>query len=247
VQQGRGRLHATVLTASHHLLGGYAFIGEGIPVGSRKPPSPAATSAMASGMQQAFRHRRLSSVTGTATNVSSFECLNHAVAWKLPHSLRLRTTSGDRHAHERATSEPEIWRKAAAFRHGRRRGGWAWTGWRFAPLGPSGRSSGQSRRRPHVAGVPHLPVPGSIPWPIPTELRKRRRKKPFWAQRDPIKPGRPADSAAGWPRPRKLGHRSGDFDAEWLTRSVLPVRLRPDPSELTRYIWAETEWPGTVR
>jgi len=32
LQQGRGGFHAPVFSREHHLLGGYAFIGEGIPV-----------------------------------------------------------------------------------------------------------------------------------------------------------------------------------------------------------------------
>jgi pyruvate dehydrogenase E1 component alpha subunit len=112
--KGRGgSMH--MFSAEHKLLGGYAFIGEGIPV--------------ASGAAFASKYRRealgdasADQVTacffgdGTCNNGQFFECLNMAALWKLPILFVVENNKwAIGMAHERATSQPEIYKKASVF------------------------------------------------------------------------------------------------------------------------------------
>jgi pyruvate dehydrogenase E1 component alpha subunit len=112
--KGRGgSMH--LFSAEHRLLGGFAFIGEGIPV------------AMGAAFQSKYRREALGDgsadqVTaaffgdGTTNNGQFFECLNMAALWKLP---ILFVAENNKWAigmsHERATSQPEIYKKASVF------------------------------------------------------------------------------------------------------------------------------------
>lgn len=112
--KGRGgSMH--LFSAEHNLLGGFAFIGEGIPV--------------ATGAAFQTRYRRevmgdksADQVTacffgdGTTNNGQFFECLNMAALWKLPIIFVVENNKwAIGMAHERATSQPEIYQKAAVF------------------------------------------------------------------------------------------------------------------------------------
>src|SRR4028119_2216521 len=112
--KGRGgSMH--MFSEQHRLLGGYAFVSEGIPV--------------ATGAAFASKYRRdavgdASSdlVTacffgdGAANNGQFFECLNMAALWKLPILYVVENNKwAIGMAHERATSVPEIYKKAEAF------------------------------------------------------------------------------------------------------------------------------------
>ncbi len=112
--KGRGgSMH--MFSAEHRLLGGYAFIAEGIPV--------------ATGAAFASKYRRealndpghdLVSASffgdGTANNGQFFECLNMAALWKLPAIFVVENNKwAIGMSHERATSVPEIYTKGAAF------------------------------------------------------------------------------------------------------------------------------------
>jgi hypothetical protein len=114
--KGRGgSMH--LFSKEHHLLGGYAFIGEGIPVAL----GAAFTSRY---KRDALGDSSSDSVTaaffgdGTCNIGQFYECLNMASLWKLP---IIFVVENNKWAigmdHNRATSEPEIWRKAAAFGH----------------------------------------------------------------------------------------------------------------------------------
>jgi pyruvate dehydrogenase E1 component alpha subunit len=112
--KGRGgSMH--MFSKEHGLLGGYAFVAEGIPV--------------ATGAAFASKYRRdalgdassdLVSACffgdGAANNGQFFECLNMAALWKLP---MIYVVENNKWAigmsHERATSVPEIYTKGAAF------------------------------------------------------------------------------------------------------------------------------------
>ncbi|WP_310424531.1 pyruvate dehydrogenase (acetyl-transferring) E1 component subunit alpha [Chamaesiphon sp. VAR_48_metabat_135_sub] len=112
--KGRGgSMH--MFSKEHGLLGGYAFVAEGIPV--------------ATGAAFASKYRRdalgdassdLVSACffgdGAANNGQFFECLNMAALWKLP---MIYVVENNKWAigmsHERATSIPEIYTKGAAF------------------------------------------------------------------------------------------------------------------------------------
>ena len=112
--RGRGgSMH--LFSKEHNLLGGFAFIGEGIPV------------ALGAAFQSRYRRDALGDpnadmVTacffgdGTTNNGQFFECLNMAALWKLPILFIVENNKwAIGMAHERATSQPEIYRKASVF------------------------------------------------------------------------------------------------------------------------------------
>jgi pyruvate dehydrogenase E1 component alpha subunit len=112
--RGRGgSMH--LFSAEYHLLGGYAFIGEGIPV------------ATGAAFQSRYRREVMGDETsdgvtacffgdGTTNNGQFFECLNMAALWKLPILFVVENNKwAIGMAHERATSQPEIYRKASVF------------------------------------------------------------------------------------------------------------------------------------
>nr|YP_009392696.1 pyruvate dehydrogenase E1 component alpha subunit [Bostrychia tenella]ARW61258.1 pyruvate dehydrogenase E1 component alpha subunit [Bostrychia tenella] len=112
--RGRGgSMH--IFSSQHNFLGGFAFIGEGIPI------------AIGAAFQsiykkQIMKHDGILSVTacffgdGTTNNGQFFECLNMAVLWKLPVIFVVENNQwAIGMAHHRSTSFPEIHKKAQAF------------------------------------------------------------------------------------------------------------------------------------
>nr|YP_009391254.1 pyruvate dehydrogenase E1 component alpha subunit [Dipterocladia arabiensis]ARW59398.1 pyruvate dehydrogenase E1 component alpha subunit [Dipterocladia arabiensis] len=112
--RGRGgSMH--IFSAKHNFLGGFAFIGEGIPI------------AIGAAFQSVYKKqvlldKSLLSVTvcffgdGTTNNGQFFECLNMAVLWKLPIIFVVENNQwAIGMAHHRSTSSPEIYKKAQAF------------------------------------------------------------------------------------------------------------------------------------
>lgn len=108
-----GSMH--IFSAQHNFLGGFAFIGEGIPV------------ATGAAFQSIYRNEVLKSseamrVTvcffgdGTSNNGQFFECLNMSVLWKLPIIFVVENNQwAIGMAHHRSSSSPEIHKKASAF------------------------------------------------------------------------------------------------------------------------------------
>ncbi len=112
--RGRGgSMH--LFSAEHKLLGGFAFIGEGIPV------------ALGAAFQSKYRREALGDASfdqvtaaffgdGTTNNGQFFECLNMAALWKLPILFVVENNKwAIGMAHERATSQQEIYKKASVF------------------------------------------------------------------------------------------------------------------------------------
>nr|YP_009326696.1 pyruvate dehydrogenase E1 component alpha subunit [Membranoptera platyphylla]AMJ16953.1 pyruvate dehydrogenase E1 component alpha subunit [Membranoptera platyphylla] len=112
--RGRGgSMH--IFSSKHNFLGGFAFIGEGIPV------------AVGSAFQSMYRKQILQDKgllnttvcffgDGTTNNGQFFECLNMAVLWKLPIIFIVENNQwAIGMAHHRSTSFPEIYKKAQAF------------------------------------------------------------------------------------------------------------------------------------
>ncbi|MBW4662372.1 MAG: pyruvate dehydrogenase (acetyl-transferring) E1 component subunit alpha [Drouetiella hepatica Uher 2000/2452] len=112
--KGRGgSMH--LFSSEHRLLGGYAFIGEGIPV------------ALGAAFQSKYRRESMGDASadqvtaaffgdGTSNNGQFFECLNMAALWKLPILFVVENNKwAIGMAHERATSQPEIYKKASVF------------------------------------------------------------------------------------------------------------------------------------
>jgi pyruvate dehydrogenase E1 component alpha subunit len=112
--KGRGgSMH--MFSAEHRLLGGYAFVGEGIPVAS------------GAAFQTKYRREVLGDESadqvtacffgdGACNNGQFFETLNMAALWKLPILFVVENNKwAIGMAHERATSQPEIYKKASVF------------------------------------------------------------------------------------------------------------------------------------
>ncbi len=112
--KGRGgSMH--LFSAKHRMLGGFAFIGEGIPV------------ATGAAFQTKYRRESMGDESadqvtaaffgdGTSNNGQFFECLNMAALWKLPIIYVVENNKwAIGMAHDRATSSPKIYKKAEAF------------------------------------------------------------------------------------------------------------------------------------
>nr|YP_009313312.1 Pyruvate dehydrogenase E1 component, alpha subunit [Dichotomaria marginata]SCW21566.1 Pyruvate dehydrogenase E1 component, alpha subunit [Dichotomaria marginata] len=112
--KGRGgSMH--IFSAKHNFLGGFAFIGEGIPV------------AIGAAFQSIYQKQVLNKIDpiqvtacffgdGTTNNGQFFECLNMAVLWKLPIIFVVENNQwAIGMAHHRSASTPEIYKKAEAF------------------------------------------------------------------------------------------------------------------------------------
>jgi pyruvate dehydrogenase E1 component alpha subunit len=112
--KGRGgSMH--LFSAEHNLLGGYAFVAEGIPV------------ATGAAFQSKYRREALGDASadqvttcffgdGASNNGQFFECLNMAALWKLPIIYIVENNKwAIGMAHDRATSQPEIYKKASVF------------------------------------------------------------------------------------------------------------------------------------
>lgn len=112
--KGRGgSMH--LFSAEHNFLGGFAFVAEGIPV------------AMGAAFQSMYRRQVMGDASadqvtacffgdGATNNGQFFECLNMAALWKLPILFVVENNKwAIGMAHERASSETEIYKKAKVF------------------------------------------------------------------------------------------------------------------------------------
>ncbi len=112
--KGRGgSMH--LFSEKHRLLGGYAFVAEGIPV------------ATGAAFQSKYRREMMGDQSadqvtvcffgdGASNNGQFFECLNMAALWKLPIIYVVENNKwAIGMAHDRATSQPEIYKKANVF------------------------------------------------------------------------------------------------------------------------------------
>ncbi|BAZ53255.1 dehydrogenase, E1 component [Nostoc sp. NIES-4103] len=112
--KGRGgSMH--MFSAEHGLLGGYAFVAEGIPVA-------AGAAFQSKYRREVLKDEKADQVTacffgdGAANNGQFFETLNMAALWKLPIIFVVENNKwAIGMAHERATSQPEIYKKASVF------------------------------------------------------------------------------------------------------------------------------------
>ena len=234
--KGRGgSMH--LFSREHHLLGGYAFIGEGIPV------------ALGAAFSSRYRRDALGDAGSDAVTAAFFgdgtcnigqfyECLNMACLWKLP---ILFVVENNKWAigmdHNRATSDPEIWRKAAAFgMAGEEVNGMDVLAVRAAAQraiararageGPTLLECLTYRYRGHSLADPD-------------ELRAEAEKE-FWAKRDPIK--RLATHLIEQQLATAEELKSIDKEVDHEIADCVDFALaapEPQPEELTRYIWAE--------
>jgi pyruvate dehydrogenase E1 component alpha subunit len=234
--KGRGgSMH--MFSKEHCLLGGYAFIAEGIPV------------ATGAAFASKYRREALGDASsdfvsasffgdGAANNGQFFECLNMAALWKLP---MIYVVENNKWAigmsHERATSVPEIYTKAAAFgMHGVEVDGMdvlaVYSAAKEAVArarageGPTLIEALTYRFRGHSLADPD-------------ELRPKEEKE-FWFARDPIKKFATYLLAEGLMTEDELTALDREIQAviddsvEFAENSP-----EPDPNELRRYIFAE--------
>lgn len=233
--KGRGgSMH--MFSGKHRLLGGYAFVAEGIPV--------------ATGAAFASKYRRdglgdASSdlVTacffgdGACNNGQFFECLNMAALWKLPILYVVENNKwAIGMAHERATSVPEIYKKADAFGMvGVEVDGMDVLAVRAvaqeaiararAGEGPTLIEALTYRFRGHSLADPD-------------ELRTKAEKE-YWFTRDPIK------KLAAYLTEHNLATQEELKEIESRIQAIVDDSVQfaesspePDPSELHRYIFA---------
>ena len=234
--KGRGgSMH--LFSKEHHLLGGYAFIGEGIPV--------ALGAAFSSKYKkEVFADHSSDAVTaaffgdGTCNNGQFFECLNMAQLWKLPIIFVVENNKwAIGMAHDRATSHTEIWRKASAFgMHGEEVDGMDV----LAVRGATQRAIKRARagEGPTLLECLTYRFRGHS-LADPDELRAQQEKD-FWAKRDPIKKLSIELIEGGFANKDELKNIEKKIDTE-ITSSVKNALEAPDPKpeELTKYIWAE--------
>lgn len=233
--KGRGgSMH--LFSREHHLLGGYAFIGEGIPVAL----GAAFTSRY---KREVFADANSDSVTaaffgdGTCNIGQFYECLNMAQLWKLP---ILFVVENNKWAigmdHNRATSDPEIWRKASAFgMHGEEVDGMDV----LAVYAAAQRAIQRARNGegPTLLECLTYRFRGHS-LADPDELRSQTEKE-FWAERDPIKLLSRQLIDANLASTDELKEIDQSVDNE-IKEAVDFALSAPEPpaSELTNYIWA---------
>jgi pyruvate dehydrogenase E1 component alpha subunit len=236
--KGRGgSMH--MFSAQHRLLGGYAFVAEGIPV------------AAGAAFQSKYRREVLGDKTadqvtacffgdGAANNGQFFETLNMAALWKLPILFVVENNKwAIGMAHERATSQPEIYKKASVFNMvgvevdgmdvlAVRQVAQEAVARARAGEGPTLIEAMTYRFRGHSLADPD-------------ELRSKEEKE-FWFARDPIK------KLAGYLLEQNLATEAELKDIERKIQGIIEEAVKfaetspePDPSELYRFIFAEDE------
>lgn len=236
--RGRGgSMH--LFSAEHKLLGGYAFIGEGIPV------------ALGAAFQTKYRREAMNDTSadqvtacffgdGTTNNGQFFECLNMAALWKLPILFVVENNKwAIGMAHDRATSQPEIYRKAEVFgMPGVEVDGMDVLAVRAvaeqaiararAGEGPTLIECLTYRFRGHSLADPD-------------ELRSKAEKE-FWFARDPLK------RLAAYLTEQDLASQEELKAIEHRIQEVVEDAVKfaqespePDPSELYKYVFAEDE------
>jgi pyruvate dehydrogenase E1 component alpha subunit len=236
--KGRGgSMH--MFSAQHRLLGGYAFVAEGIPVA-------AGAAFQTKYRREVLGDKNADQVTacffgdGAANNGQFFETLNMAALWKLPILFVVENNKwAIGMAHERATSQPEIYRKASVFNMvGVEVDGMDVLAVRSvaqeavararAGEGPTLIEALTYRFRGHSLADPD-------------ELRSKAEKE-FWFTRDPIK------KLAGYLLEQNLVNEAELKAIDRKIQGVIDEAVKfaesspePDPSELYRFVFAENE------
>ncbi|WP_414621639.1 pyruvate dehydrogenase (acetyl-transferring) E1 component subunit alpha [Calothrix sp. CCY 0018] len=236
--KGRGgSMH--MFSKEHGLLGGYAFVAEGIPV------------AAGAAFQTKYRREVLGDenadqVTacffgdGACNNGQFYETLNMAALWKLPILFVVENNKwAIGMSHERATSQPEIYKKASVFgMHGVEVDGMDVLAVRSVATdavlrarngeGPTLIEALTYRFRGHSLADPD-------------EMRSKEEKE-FWFSRDPIK------KFAAYLVEQNLASQEELKDIERKIQATVDEAVEfaesspePDASELHRFIFAEDE------
>lgn len=234
--KGRGgSMH--MFSAEHNLLGGYAFVAEGIPV------------AMGAAFQSKYRRDALGDESadqvtacffgdGASNNGQFFECLNMSALWKLPILYVVENNKwAIGMAHNRATSQLEIYKKASVFNmEGYEVDGMDVLAVRDvaqkaiararAGEGPTLIEALTYRFRGHSLADPD-------------ELRAEAEKE-FWSAKDPIKKLAKDLMEMGLVTSEELG--AIEEKVQGIVNDAVQFAEdspEPDPSELRRYVFAE--------
>ncbi|MGB3653639.1 MAG: pyruvate dehydrogenase (acetyl-transferring) E1 component subunit alpha [Rivularia sp. (in: cyanobacteria)] len=236
--KGRGgSMH--MFSKEHGLLGGYAFVAEGIPVA-------AGAAFQTKYRREVMGDENADQVTaaffgdGACNNGQFYETLNMAALWKLPIIFVVENNKwAIGMSHERATSVPEIYKKASAFG--------------IAGVEVDGmdvlavRSAAQEAvLRARAGEGPTLIEALTYRFrghslADPDEMRSKEEKE-FWFSRDPIK------KFAAYLVEQNLASQEELKDIERKIQATIDEAVEfaesspePDPSELHRFIFAEDE------
>ena len=234
--KGRGgSMH--MFSSEHRLLGGYAFIAEGIPV------------ATGAAFQSKYRREALGDESadqvtacffgdGAANNGQFFECLNMAALWKLPILYVVENNKwAIGMAHERATSQPEIYKKASVF-------GMAGVEVDGMDVLAVRAVATEAVARARAGNGPTLIEALTYRFrghslADPDEMRDKAEKE-FWFARDPIK------KLAAYLTEQNLADQGELKAIESKIQQVVDEAVKfaesspePDPSELHRFVFAE--------
>ncbi|NEQ83845.1 MAG: pyruvate dehydrogenase (acetyl-transferring) E1 component subunit alpha [Moorea sp. SIO2I5] len=234
--KGRGgSMH--MFSQEHNLLGGYAFVAEGIPV------------ATGSAFQSKYRREALGDESadqvtacffgdGACNNGQFFECLNMAALWKLPVIYVVENNKwAIGMAHERATSQPEIYKKASVF-------GMAGVEVDGMDVMAVRTVAQEAIARARAGEGPTLIEALTYRFrghslADPDELRSKEEKE-FWLTRDPIKKMASYLTENNLATPEELKAIESKIQ-EVINDAVEFAQSspEPDPSELYRYVFAE--------
>lgn len=236
--KGRGgSMH--MFSAEHRLLGGYAFVAEGIPV------------ATGAAFQSKYRREVMEDTNadqvtacffgdGACNNGQFFECLNMAALWKLPILYVVENNKwAIGMAHERATSQPEIYKKASVF-------GMAGVEVDGMDVLAVRAVAQEAIARARAGEGPTLIEALTYRFrghslADPDELRTKVEKE-FWFARDPIK------RLAAYLTEQNLANQEELKAIERQIQQTIDEAVKfaesspePDPNELYRFIFAEDE------
>ena len=234
--KGRGgSMH--MFSAQHNLLCGYAFVAEGIPV------------AMGAAYQSKYRKDALGDANadqvtacffgdGASNNGQFFECLNMSALWKLPIIYVVENNKwAIGMAHDRATSQPEIYKKASVFNMA----GVEVDGMDVLAVRAAAQEAVERARAGEgptlIEALTYRFRGHSLA--DPDELRSAEEKE-FWAKRDPI------IRFADYLTKQKLATAEELKDLDKKVQAIVDDAVEfaesspePDASELRRYIFAE--------
>jgi pyruvate dehydrogenase E1 component alpha subunit len=236
--KGRGgSMH--LFSSEHNLLGGFAFVAEGIPI------------ATGAAFQSKYRREALGDPSadqvtacffgdGASNNGQFFECLNMAALWKLPILFVVENNKwAIGMAHERASSETEIYQKAKVF-------GMAGVEVNGMDVLAVRAVAQEAIARARAGEGPTLIEALTYRFrghslADPDELRSKSEKEE-WLARDPIK------KLAAYLVEQNLADDQELKGIEAQIKASIEDAVRfaetspePDPSELRRYIFADDE------
>jgi pyruvate dehydrogenase E1 component alpha subunit len=234
--KGRGgSMH--MFSAEHGLLGGYAFVAEGIPV------------ATGAAFQSKYRREAMGDESsdavavcffgdGASNNGQFFECLNMAALWKLPIIYVVENNKwAIGMAHDRATSQPEIYKKASVFNMA----GYEVDGMDVLAVNTLAKEAVARARAGEgptlIEALTYRFRGHSLA--DPDELRDPTEKE-FWGKRDPIKKFAAYAIEQGLASEEELQEIDRRITAT-VNEAVKYAEESPEPnpSELRRYIFAE--------